>query len=310
MTSAHQPHLPGQPDDRATDRTTAGWAPPASRQAVHDGRSPLERYAIARLRADVAAMPASEIVQLILWPQTVADWARDAQVAPAVVYNLLSRFKPYRRVRDLLALRLEMPVAVLDHLVDAPRPLPSSLRAPTSAAADGGPLDGGPLNAEPAPPPTADEWRRAGSPLPTVRDGGNPLELRAVYRVWHDAAALHASLLVQLSLFPETLALWARRRRIPPSLLYGVLAGTQRHSGIREALARQLGLSIAAIDHAIDAPRREPARPAAIPLADAPPSPEPAGVAPHSPRASTARGATSPVEAGEAGDVAQLSLGI
>lgn len=291
----------------ASEHPAPGWTTPTSRSLPRDGRSPLERHAIARLRADVAAMPASEIVQLVLWPNTVADWARDAQVAPAVVYNLLSRFKPYRRVRDLLALRLEVPVAVLDHLVDAPRPLPSAHRAPTTGEAGTGAG-----TAEPAPPrapPTADEWRRSGSTLPAVRDGTNPLELRAVFHAWRDTAALPASLLVQLALFPETLAVWARRRHVGPSLLYGVLAGTQRHPGVREALARQLGLPTSAIDHAIDAPRAEPSRPAAMPLADAPPT-DPSTPAPE---ADTSRASSTAADApsgSAAVDVAQLSLGL
>lgn len=288
----------------SSDLPAAGWMPPASRLVERDGRSPLERYAIARLRADVAAMPASEIVQLVLWPHTVADWARDAQVAPAVVYNLLSRFKPYRRVRDLLAVRLEVPVAVLDHLVDAPRPLPTALRAPAASAPDAGATRR--ELAPPPAPPTADDWRRSGGTLPAVRDGSNPLELRAVFHAWHDTAALPASVLVQLALFPETLAVWARRRHIAPSLLYGVLAGTQRHPGVREALARQLGLPTAAIDHAIDAPRAEPSRPAAMPLADAPHAYAHARDHELHPPAATSGSATSPTPPG----VAQLSLEI
>ncbi|MHB1222454.1 MAG: hypothetical protein ACYC2G_00195 [Gemmatimonadaceae bacterium] len=289
----------------SSDRPASGWMPPASRRLERDGRSPLERYAIARLRADVAAMPASEIVQLVLWPHTVADWARDAQVAPAVVYNLLSRFKPYRRVRDLLALRLEVPVAVLDHLVDAPRPLPAAQRAPAMA-----PPHDGPTTTELAPPPAppdVDEWRRSGGALPAVRDGTNPLELRAVFHAWRDTAALPASLLVQLALFPETLAVWARRRRIGPSLLYGVLAGTQRHPGVREALARQLGLSTAAIDHAIDAPRAEPSRPAAMPLADAP---RVDAVTPDEDAPLPPAGPSDPGSLPASSGVAQLSLGL
>ena len=233
-------------------------APPGER----DGRSPIERLALARLRADVAAMPASDVVQLVLWPQTVADWARSAQVAPAVAYNLLSRFKPYRRVRELLAHRLDVPVPVLDHLVDAQRPLPAVFRSPAPATEDAEP-------SPPAPPPPPSGRPR----LSAVRDGFNPLEQRAVYQTWRDVAALPASVLVQLALFPESLAEWARRRTVPPSMLYATLAGTHRHPRIREALARQLDVSTSALDRLIDATRREPISPAALPLADSPPPP-------------------------------------
>lgn len=318
MTSSDLPSS-DRPSDQPSPPAGDGWTAPASRQRERDGRSPLERYAIARLRADVAAMPASEIVQLVLWPHTVADWARDAQVATAVVYNLLSRFKPYRRVRDLLAVRLEVTSAVLDHLIDAPRPLPSAQRAPGATVAGTGAAAAttvahGEQAAPPPAPPTADEWRRGGGALPAVRDGSNPLEVRAVHHAWRETAALPASILVQLALFPESLAEWARRRRIAPSLLYGVLAGTQRQPGLREALARQLGLSTAAIDHAIDAPRAQPSRPAALPLADAPPPtasdaahPDAAhpDTHPADDRARRPRDAAPAID-----DVAQLSLGL
>ena len=229
--------------------------PPGER----DGRSPVERLALARLRTDVAAMPASDVVQLVLWPQTVADWARSAHVAPAVAYNLLSRFKPYRRVRELLAHRLDVPVIVLDHLVDAARPLPASYRSPARPLGDAA--------SPPAPPP-----QPSGQPrLAALRDGGNPLEQRAVFQAWRDVAALPASILVQLALFPESLADWARRRKVPPSMLYAMLAGTHRHPRVREALARQLDVSTLALDGLVDATRREPAAPPSLPLADSPP---------------------------------------
>ena len=242
------------PADRPT---TPGDAPPRAR----DGRSPLERHAVARLRADVAAMPASDVVQLVLWPDTLAHWARGASVATAVAYNMLSRFKPYRRVRELLARRLDVPWHVLDHLIDAPRPLPSVMRVGAE------PRDA-PLDEPPAPPPG--DRIPPTLRLPAVRDGTNPIEQRAVWRVWRDLAALPASLLVQVALFPETLAEWARRQRVPPSMLYAMLAGTQPHPGLREALARRLGLSSAALALAVDATRREPGGAAARPLVDPP----------------------------------------
>lgn len=244
------------------------WTPPDPPPRSRDGRSPLERFAVARLRADVAAMPASDVVQIVLWPETIANWARDASVATAVAYNMLSRFKPYRRVRELLARRLDVPGFVLDHLIDASRPLPSVLRVPAAdyAAAfpDAPPL---PLRGEAVSPTVR---------LPAVRDGTNPIEQRAVWRVWHDAAALPASVLVQIALFPETLAEWARRQRLPPSLLYAMLAGVQPHPGIREALARRLGVAVSAVNVLVDGERREPAAPAPGPLADSPPGDSPA----------------------------------
>ena len=261
--------------------TAADPIAPSPAPRERDGASLLERLALGRLRQDVAALPASEIVQLVLWPSSLAHWARDAGVSSAVAYNMLARFKPYRRVRELLAHRLDVPGFVLDHLVDAPRPLPAALRAIADAA-----------DPSPPPPPTAisPTQRLAG-----VRDGTNPLEQRAVWHAWRQAAALPASLVVQLILFPETLAEWSRRRGVPASMLYAMLAGAQPHPGLRDGLARRLGVATHALDTLLDATRREPLGPPPA-LADRPPderavgreeertdSPADGGVAPEPP---------------------------
>jgi hypothetical protein len=275
----NSPHVPSA--DGATPR-------PHER----DGRSPLERHALARLRADVGAMPASDVVQLVLWPQTVAEWARDAHVAPAVAYNMLSRFKPYRRVRELLAVRLEVPTFVVDHLVDAPRPLPRALAVPRRD--DDAPPEAPPVPRHPVSPSLQ---------LPSVRDGSNPVEQRAVWHVWRELAAMPASVLVQVALFPETLADWARRAGVPPSMLYGMLAGTQSHPGLRESLARRLDVPRAALDRLVDGTRREVSVPRAAPLADAP---SPAA----SPEAAAPPGELPSRDDEGGGDRPQLSLGL
>lgn len=219
------------------------------------GRTETERRAIARLASDVAAMPASDVVQLLLWPQNLADWARDSGVAPAVAYNMLARFKPYRRVRELLAARLEVPGWVLDHLVDAPRPLPSSQSSilPERPQPDEGAEapDASQVHAELS---SVSPTER----LPSVRDGSNPLERRAVWRVRRHVAAIPASTIVQLAIFPESLAEWARRRAFPPSVVYTTLAGSQRNPRIRDALARRIGVSTRDLDTLLDSPRPEP----------------------------------------------------
>lgn len=214
---------------------------------VRDGRGLVEQRALARLIDDIAAMAASDVVQLLLWPQTVADWARANGVATPVAYNMLARFKPYRRVREQLAARLEVPAAVVDHLIDAPRPQPAARRA---APAD--------VVAAPA---VEDDPFAPVSPtvrLAPVRDGGNPLERRAVARARREIAALPASLVVQIAMFPETLAEWSRRRGLHAPLIYAALAGTHRHPSVRDALARRLDVAPSALDHLIDGVRAEP----------------------------------------------------
>ena len=69
-------------------------------------------------------MPASLVVQIALWPDKLADWAKEMEIAPAVVYNMLANVKPYHRVRGLLARRLNVPKEALDWLIEAPRPGP------------------------------------------------------------------------------------------------------------------------------------------------------------------------------------------
>jgi len=210
---------------------------------LRSGNSPIEQRALARLLADAPAMPASDIVQMLLWPQTLADWARANGIASAVAYNMLARFKPYRRVRELLAARLEVPAWVLDHLVDAGRPLPAA-RSTTPRSL---------TLPDAAPPRDVSPTER----LPAVRDGSNPLEQRALWRVRNEIAALPASLVVQLAIFPETLAEWARRKSVPAAMVYTTLAGSQRNPRIRDQLARRLDVGSRDVDQLIDSVRPE-----------------------------------------------------
>lgn len=273
------------PEPPALDHTDG----PDPRPRERDGQSALERLAVARIAQDVAAMPASDVVQLVLWPATIARWAREHDVSAAVAYNMLARFKPYRRVRELLAHRLDVPGFVLDHLIDAARPLPAAQRASADVER------AVPPPAAPAPiPPTVR--------LPAVRDGSNPIERRAVWQVAHQIAALPASVLVQVVLFPETLAGWARARGSPAAMVYAMLAGGQPHPGLREALARRLGVSQSALALLLDAQRREPAHPS--PIVE-PPSPRPLPPDDRAPSADGPAAASTPTADAEN----QLSLG-
>ena len=75
-------------------------------------------------------MPASLVVQILLWPEKITDWARDESVTPALVYNMLGGFKPYHGLRERLAHRLGVTKAAVDHLIDARRQQPSTRRIP------------------------------------------------------------------------------------------------------------------------------------------------------------------------------------
>jgi hypothetical protein len=102
--------------------------PPPSRD--RDGLSALERKALYRVHTELPAMPASLVVQILLWPEKITDWARDESVTPALVYNMLGGFKPYHGLRERLAQRLGVTKGAVDHLIDARRQQPSTRRIP------------------------------------------------------------------------------------------------------------------------------------------------------------------------------------
>jgi hypothetical protein len=114
----------------AFDREPGGvpLPPPPSRD--RDGLSALERKALYRVHTELPAMPASLVVQILLWPEKITDWARDESVTPALVYNMLGGFKPYHALRERLAQRLGVTKAAVDHLIDARRQQPSTRRIP------------------------------------------------------------------------------------------------------------------------------------------------------------------------------------
>lgn len=99
-----------------------------------DGSSVLERKAVYRVQLEIAAMPASLVVQVLLWPEKLTDWAREEGVTPALVYNMLGGFKPYHDLRHRLAERLGVAKGALDHLIDGRRPQPTARRLPDPPA--------------------------------------------------------------------------------------------------------------------------------------------------------------------------------
>lgn len=123
---------------------------PAPASRVRTGLSALERKATYRVHTEIAAMPASLVVQILLWPERITDWARDENVTPALVYNMLGGFKPYHGLRERLAQRLGVTKSAVDHLIDARAQQPSSRRIPEP------PDDFAPAAWRPKPPPMAD----------------------------------------------------------------------------------------------------------------------------------------------------------
>jgi hypothetical protein len=127
-----------------------------------DGSNPIERKALYRAHVEMRSMAPSLVVQIALWPDKLADWARETGVAASVVYNMLAGVKPYHRVRALLARRLDVPKEVLDHLIDAPRPEPRAKLPPDP------PPDAPPLPAAPPAPAGAVPISAATSADPSV----------------------------------------------------------------------------------------------------------------------------------------------
>lgn len=217
------------------------------------GQTPVERAAVRTVARDVAAMPASLVVQLALWPDELARWARATRTDASVVYNALAGRKPYRAVRERLAARLDVSPGVLGQLIDATRPLPTSQRDPAAAGADG---NARVENATTTSSATAVDW--AAPPYPAHRTGTNPVERRAATTVAREIAALPASTVVGLALWPETLAAWSRERKLAASVVWAVLAGAPS-TPVRDMLARRLGVSVRELGALIDARRQEPA---------------------------------------------------
>jgi hypothetical protein len=108
-----------------------------------DGSSVLERKAVYRVQLEIAAMPASLVIQILLWPEKLTDWAREEAVTPALVYNMLGGFKPYHDLRHRLAERLGVSKGALDHLIDGRRPQPTGRRLPDPPAEVALPASGG-----------------------------------------------------------------------------------------------------------------------------------------------------------------------
>jgi len=216
-----------------------GQLPTATRRE-RDGRNAIERLATDVVRREVAAMPASLVVQLALWPDEIAAWAREIHASESLVYNMLAARKPYARTRAELAQRLEVGIAVVDHLIESRRAVPTSRRGPALAE-------------EETPEPI--DWGQP--PFPRRRDGTNPVERRAVRVVELDVASMPAATVVGLAIWPDTLAAWSRAERLKSSVVWATLAGSPSVP-VRDALARRLGVSLRELDALVSLERAVP----------------------------------------------------
>ena len=265
---------------------------PLAVRVQRTGTSRIEQRAVTRVREEVARMPASLVVQLALWPDELARWARAERIAESVVYNLLAARKPYLRMRERLAAHLGVQTGYLAALVDGAVSATSEDAASTTGESAPGELPG-------------QGWRR--------RSGTNPVERRAVEVVAREIAAMPAATVVGLAIWPETLTEWARTHGFKPSAVWATLAGTPSEL-VATALARRLDVSVREVVSLIEAERppahvgiaaspSASAAPAELPVAPAEPTREPLPAAVARPAAGPSRPRAAPPRD-------QLSLGL
>jgi hypothetical protein len=215
---------------------------------------PIVRAAVENVRRHVAALTASEVVQLVLYPESLAAWATGAGVDESQVANLFRRHRTYVRLRQLLADRLGVPIAILAHLIDAAPAVPPSKRPVAQAAV----LRAAGLGEWYERPPI--DWRTP--PYPAYREGTNPLEQLALANLALTAAAMPSSRIVGLALWPESLAGFAARSgRFTLGSLLTTLSGLRRSDSIESALARRLGTTRVELDRFIGATKGDPFAP-------------------------------------------------
>jgi hypothetical protein len=212
---------------------------------------PIVRAAVENIHRHVAALSASEVVQLVLFPDSFAAWSAGAGVDESQVANLFRRHRTYVRLRARLADRLGVPVTILAHLIDADPSVPASRRPPGFAeimhAAGIRPID--------ERPPI--DWRAP--PYPPYREGTNPLERLALANLSVVVAAMPASRIVSYALWPESLAGFsARSKRFTLGSLLTTLSGMRRSDAIETAVSRRLGVTRRELDAFIESSKRDP----------------------------------------------------
>ncbi len=223
-------------------------APAGAERQLDD---PIVRLAIDNIRRHAAALSASEIVQLVLYPDSFAIWAKGAAVDDSQVANLFRRHRRYTRLRGLLAGRLGVPIGVLDHLIDADAVVPAAKRpAAYQAIIDQAGLGGWGTHAP-------IDW--SAPPYPRHRDGTNPLERLAIAVLETAAPSMPPSRLLGYAMWPETLAAFAARaQRFNLDQLLTAVSGLRRSDSIETALARRLRVPHRTIDAFIRGSRRDP----------------------------------------------------
>jgi hypothetical protein len=212
---------------------------------------PIVRAAVDNVQRHIASLSASEVVQLVMYPESLAAWAGGAGVDDSQVANLFRRHRRYNRLRALLATRVGMPISVLDHLIDAVAAVPAAKRPPGYETV----LSQAGLGQWGRRP--AIDW--GAPPYPLYRDGTNPLERLALVVLPLAAPSMPPSRIIGYALWPETLAAFAvRAQRFTLDQLLTTLSGLRRSDAIEVSLARRLRVTHRTLDAFIRAEKRDP----------------------------------------------------
>lgn len=201
-------------------------AAPGAFPEVRDGTNPLERAALARTALCLGALPVRTLMRLVLWPDTVVDFAAWAGVKPPQAYNTLARRngRPYHAVRAAYARRAGLQPEAMA-LIDRPRA------------------------AVPPAPPSAD-----------ARDGTTALEQLALARTQTNLGAFPPGFVLQLAIWPFTEVDLAQEIDCEAQDLYNMLtfARGMRYPAIRDGVCAFTGADRAALDHLVETPRADP----------------------------------------------------
>ncbi len=245
------PIPPGHDHHQALASPPPRFADAAPARAERRDDDPIVRAATDNIRRHLSALSASEIVQLVLYPEPLVTWAKGAGVDDSQVANLFRRHRRYTRLRTLLGTRLGVPISVLDHLIDAAPAVPAAKRPAAYAAvlADAG------LASWSQPAPI--DW--TAPPYPPHRDGTNPLERLAMAVLPTAAPSMPPSRIIGYAMWPETLAAFAARaQRFTLDQLLTTLSGLRRSDAIEVALARRLRITHRTLDAFIRSAKRDP----------------------------------------------------
>lgn len=213
---------------------------------VRTMQDPVVTRAWVNVQANVSAMSASEILQLALFPRTLHELAAEVGVEPAMLSNLLRRYRTYAALRERVADALGVPLAVLNHLIDAKRTKATRSRLALTWTGEARRGAEAPI-----------DWT-ADPPFPLARDGSNPLERAALARAYADLAAMPPTRIVRLAIWPWDIATWASENKWKLDVVLGTLSGHWTNATIVHKLAQRLRVTDRQLRRFLDAERAQP----------------------------------------------------